>query len=287
MAITEQAPKHSKAELARNLGVSRSSLYYQPKLPAKDLLLQQQIAKVLAEHKAYGHRRVAWELGINPKRARRVMKLFGLKPKRRFKHPIKHQDIGQEPVTIPNLLRDTVIDAPHIAWQSDFTYLPYFGKFIYLATVIDSYTRQILGWALSTRHTTELISEALLYALQKYPPPQLFHSDQGSEYKSQEFLDLLASHTIKPSMSEKASPWQNGRQESLYGKFKLELGHPECYPILGELTEAIARQIYYYNHRRIHTALKCPPTIFYQRYQLAKTITQKLLNPAAPKEQVV
>ena len=287
MSITTLAPRQSKTELAHSLGVSRSSLYYKPKLPGKDLLLKQQIEQVLLEHKTYGHRRVAWELGINPKRARRVMKLFGLKPKRSFKYPMKPKDIGQEQVSIPNLLRDTVIDAPHSAWQSDFTYLPYFGKCIYLATVIDSYTRQILGWALSTRHTTELISEALLNALQKYPPPQLFHSDQGSEYKSQEFLSLLATHSIKPSMSEKASPWQNGRQESLYGKFKLELGHPECYPTLGELTEAIARQIHYYNHHRIHTALKCPPIIFYQRYQLTKFMSQKLLNPAALKEQGV
>jgi len=269
MTVTKQAPKQSKTELARGLGISRGSLYYQPKLPAKDLLLKQQIEKVLTEHKSYGYRRVAWELGINHKRARRVMRLFGLKPRRTIKSPKKPKDIGQEPTTIPNLLKDTVVNSPHVAWQSDFTYLPYFGRFVYLATVINSYTRQILGWALSTRHTTEFILRALLDALQTYPSPDIFHSDQGSEYKSQEFLDLLAQQGIKPSMSVKASPWQNGKQESFYGKFKLELGHPECYSTLGELTEAVARQIYYYNHIRIHSALKYPPVVFYQRYQLA------------------
>jgi len=66
-------------------------------------------------------------------------------------------------------------------------------------------------------------------------------------------------------MSAKSSPWQNGYQESFYSGFKLELGHPEIYPTLGELYEAIAAQIHYYNHRRIHSALKCPPAVFAQR----------------------
>lgn len=72
-------------------------------------------------------------------------------------------------------------------------------------------------------------------------------------------------------MSEKASPWQNGYQESFYSGFKLELGHPKIYSNLGELVEAIARKIYYYNHQRIHTALKCPPAIFAKRYLLNQT----------------
>jgi len=70
-------------------------------------------------------------------------------------------------------------------------------------------------------------------------------------------------------MSAQASPWQNGYQESFYSGFKLELGHPECYPVLGELIEAVAQQIHYYNYRRIHTALKCPPAVFAQRLQIS------------------
>ena len=70
-------------------------------------------------------------------------------------------------------------------------------------------------------------------------------------------------------MSKKSSPWQNGMQESFYGKFKLELGHPKCYETLGELAEAVAHQIYYYNNKRIHSAIKCPPVVFYQRCQMS------------------
>jgi len=86
-------------------------------------------------------------------------------------------------------------------------------------------------------------------------------------------------------MSEKARPWQNGHKESFYSGFKLELGHPECYLTLGELIEAIAQQIHYYNNQRIHTALKCPPTIFAQRIAFLENLT-KNDAPGYPREAV-
>lgn len=284
MAVNQFSPKQSKASIARELGIARSSLYYRHSLPVKDLQLVEEIKQVMKDNSAYGHRRIAWELHINHKRALRVMKLFNLKTQRQTKQPKKPEDIGKEPMAIPNLLTNAVIDSPEVAWQSDFTYIKYFGKFLYLATVINSYTRQILAWQLATRHTTEFISEALLDALAKYPAPRIFHSDQGSEYRSNAILSLLTNNGIKPSMSAKASPWQNGRQESFYGKFKLELGHPENYPTLGQLMEAIAGQIHYYNHKRIHTALKCSPNTFYQRYQITNLLS---LTQAVAKEQCV
>jgi transposase InsO family protein len=89
-----------------------------------------------------------------------------------------------------------------------------------------------------------------------------------SEYKSKKFGKILKANKINLSMSKKASPWQNGFQESFYGKFKLELGHPRCYETLGELAESVAHQIYYYDNKRIHTAIKCPPVVFYQKCQM-------------------
>jgi len=193
------------------------------------------------------------------------MKLFGLKVKRKRKKPSKPKDSGQAPMAIPNLVLGLAISAPHQVWVKDFTYLPYFGKFVYLATVEDIFTRQVVGWAVSTRHNADLTALALLDAITFNPIPKISHSDQGSEYRDKQYLNLLKSLNIKPSMSAKSSPWQNGYQESFYSGFKLELGHPEIYPDLGELYEAIARQIYYYNNRRIHSALKCPPAVFAQR----------------------
>lgn len=263
--VNRLAPPDSKTELAKRLGVSRSALYYELKLPVKDLALKAKIEKVMTNHKAYGHRRIALELNINKKRVKRVMKLFGLKVKRKRKAPKKPKDSGQAPMPIPNLILGLAIEAPHQAWVSDFTYLPYFGRFVYLATVEDVFTRQVVGWAVSTRHNTELVALALLDGAIFNPASAIIHSDQGSEYRNKEYLNLLKSLNIKPSMSAKASPWQNGYQESFYSGFKLELGHPEIYPDLGELIEAIARQIHYYNNYRIHTALKCPPAVFAQR----------------------
>lgn len=261
-ALKKQAPKESKTSLARQLGVSRGLLYYQPKLPAKDLLLKAEIEKVMLKHKAYGHRRVALELEINKKRVRRVMRLFGIKVKRQRKKPFKPKDFNQDASDIPNLISGLPIETPNRVWVADFTYLPYFGRFVYLATVEDVFTRRVIGWAVAKRHCKELVAYALFDAIECQPLPEITHSDQGSEYRSEDYLNLLKSLDIKPSMSQKASPWQNGYQESFYSGFKLELGHPEIYPTLGELVEAIARQIYYYNHERIHTALKCPPETF-------------------------
>lgn len=266
MAINGLSPKRSKTELARQLGVSRQGLYYRPCMPEKDLKLKVEIERTLSVHKAYGHRRVAVALAINKKRALRVMKLFGLKCQRKRKKPIKAKDIGQAPMTIPNLLQGTVIDAPHRVWAADFTFLPHFGRFLYLATVEDVFTRQVVGWQAAIRHNAELVACALLEGAVHCRLPHIIHSDQGREYRSQDYLNLLKCLGIEPSMSDKASPWQNGYKESFYSGFKLELGHPECYPTIGELVEAIAQQIHYYNYHRIHTALKCPPAVFAQRW---------------------
>lgn len=270
MAINQKAPPKSKKELAKELGVSRQSLYYKPRLPLKDMKLKVEIEKVMEKHKAYGHRRIALALSMNKKRILRVMKLFRLKPKRRRKAPFKAKDVNQAPMAIPNLIKGTIIEAQEQVWVSDFTYLPYYGRFVYLATVEDAFTREIVGWELSVRHNADLVSQALLNALKDCSAPKIAHSDQGSEYRSLQYQNLLKASNISPSMSEKASPWQNPCQESFYSNFKLELGHPEAYPILGELAEAIALQIHYYNNDRIHTALKCPPAVFAQRIKKQK-----------------
>lgn len=279
MAINDFSSKQSKSQLAKELNVSRSSLYYKPKIPNKDQILKTEIERVMSDHKAYGHKRIALELEINKKRILRVMKLFGLKPRRKkSRYPEKPADLGQIPMTIPNLIKELIIDRPNQAWVSDFTYLPYFGKFVYLATLEDIFTRQIVGWSISARHNKELIIEALNDALLKYDAPEMAHSDQGSEYCSKKYLDLLNILNINPSMSKKASPWENGFQESFYSGFKLELGHPEIYGTIGELIEAVACQINYYNNRRIHTALKCSPAVFAQRYLLNKSSFIKIKN---------
>lgn len=272
MAVKQKAPFKSKKELAKELGISRASLYDRPKMPEKDLKFKIEIETVMGNNKAYGHKRIAWDLKKNKKKVLRVMKKFDLKPKRHRKAPKKPGDQNQASMAVPNLIQGIIIEAQNHVWVSDFTYLPYFGKFVYLATIEDLFTRQIIGWEISFRHNADLVVQALLNALNHCPAPRIIHSDQGSEYQSKKHLNLLKSFNIQVSMSEKASPWQNPHQESFYSEFKLELGHPECYSTFGELVEAIPQQIHYYNNQRIHIALKCSPRVFAEKCKTQKVV---------------
>ena len=257
------------AKLARDHDISRSSLYYTPKKQDQDEQAKHQIIAVMQDHPAYGHKRIALHLGWNKKKVRRIMKLFQLKPRiTRSKKLVKPADLNTPPTAVPNLLNTRCPIAPHAAWAGDFTYISFQGQFIYLATVMDIYTRNIIGWHIGLHHTTNLVMQAFQDAINRTrAAPQLFHSDQGSEYKSYEYERLLKQYSALPSHSMKSSPWENAYQESFYNNFKLELGNPNKFQDLGELIAAIHTQIHYYNTRRIHTALKMPPVVFAQQYK--------------------
>ena len=137
------------------------------------------------------------------------------------------------------------------------------GKFFYVATVMDLFTREIIGWSVSVRHDHRLVLEALDMALSKTKTlPFFFHSDQGSEYDSIDCITKLQENNIIVSMSAKGHPWENGFQESFYSQFKVDLGWPDQYETFGELIEAIHLQMNYYNKSRIHTSLKMSPVKF-------------------------
>jgi putative transposase len=148
------------------------------------------------------------------------------------------------------------------AWVQDFTYLKFQGAWYYLAVVLDVETRQIVGWRLGASHSSDLTYAAMLDALSKYPPPAIPHSDQGSEYLSYKHRDLCARYEIQLSCSAAGKPWQNGFMERFFGGFKLELGRLTKFTDLDRLHEGIAGQVYYYNTKRIHTALKMSPAAY-------------------------
>lgn len=148
------------------------------------------------------------------------------------------------------------------AWVQDFTYLWFQRSWHYLAVVISLKTREVVGWRLGLRHSSELTHEALLDALSKHPSPAILHSDQGSEYLSYKHQELCQRMEIQLSCSKRASPWQNGFMERWFGNFKLELGSPNQHKDLPQLYEAIALKIHYYNTQRIHTALGMSPAAY-------------------------
>jgi len=256
--------KQTKTTLAKKLGISRGMLYYKHKKPIEDEKLRIEIEEVLVHHPAYGHRRIALELSLNRKRILRVMKKFHLMPrKRRGSRFVKLDDLGKPETKYKNLIEGFCPIRPNVVWVGDFTHIRFHDSWVYLATVMDIYTREIVSWHLSTSHEKELIIEAFLDAVDKRKTiPVYFHSDQGSEYDSEEYLNLIESNGIIVSMSRKSSPWENGYQESFYSGFKLDLGQTNHYKELGELIEVIARTLNYYNNLRIHTVLKMSPVKF-------------------------
>ena len=256
-----QGSETSKTLVAKELGVSRRGLYYHPKKPAKDWLLKCAIEGVLREFPAYGHRRIAMHLAINKKRIQRVMRLFGMKPyRRRGRKPKRDKVVGVR--RYPNLLMTESPAYPGHIWAADFTYLPFQGRFVYLATVIDIFTKEIVGWSVLSMHSTELVLGALFAALQHHPAAAIFHSDNGREYDSESFIKALALVGILISRSQKGCPWENGYQESFYSQFKVELGDPNRFNSLGELVYEIHQVILRYNTRRIHSSIKMPPAQF-------------------------
>lgn len=258
----------TKTALAKSLGVSRSSLYYRKKLPEKDERLKLQIEAVWEEFPEYGHIRLALALGTGKNRVIRVMRTFGMKPpKRRVQKPRKPDDLGKPASAYPNLIKGLCPIAPAVVWAADFTYLPFQGRFLFLATVLDVFTRQVAGFSVLSVHTAALIKGAFEDALHRTGHIPLYHhSDQGSEYDEIQHLKRVGSLGITVSMSKKASPWENGYQESYFSQFKLELGDSNRFESEGELIEEIYRLIHRYNTKGIHRSLKMPPLIFAQKF---------------------
>lgn len=233
----------------------------------QEQLLKDQILAVLSIHPSYGHRRIALALGLGKKKIRRIMKVYGLKPYKRKARWRKRRDERREPQPYPNLIKGRCPLQPGTVLVGDFTHIIHLGKIIYIATYMDLCTREIVGWHIANRHTKEIVLEALLDAIKTMGQvPKVVHTDQGSEYCSKENIEFLSSLGIQISLSKKASPWENGYQESFYNNFKTDLGLEfDRFATLGELVEGIHQTITYYNTKRIHTSLKMTPHQFKQK----------------------
>lgn len=274
-----QEENQTKREIAKGLGIARSTLYYKRKIPPKDELLLLDIKRTLTLHPSYGHRRLAIHLGVNKKRVIRVMQIFRVKPyRRRGRKPVYTKNTTDR--AYPNLIKGWFPDSTGQVWISDFTYLRFHGRFVYLATVEDLNSREVLGWHVSTAHDSALTSAALFHALTWNKAPNILHSDHGSEYTAKPYVELAHQFSIQISMSKKASPWENGYQESFYSQFKVDLGDAERFETLGELTEYIHLRIHIYNSYRIHSAFRMSPR--QHLHKLSQTPVQGFTAPLLP-----
>lgn len=250
----------SKSLRARELGIYRGAFYYKPKKPDKDWKLKCRIEEVLRRHPGYGSPRISLELKRNHKPIERVMKLFGIKAyRRRGKKWKMRKNI---PVVYPNLLLTHFPSFANHIWTADFTHVNYRKIIVYIATIIDLYTRRVVGVQVLTTHSLQLVLGSLMAALHNNPRPVIFHSDNGSEYNSHVFIEALETVGSQISRSAPGCPWENGYQESFHSQFKVDLGDPNRFETLPELVLAIYRTIWEYNNTRIHSALKMPPQQF-------------------------
>ena len=256
----------NKSALAKLWQISRSTLYYVSRKEKTDWDLKCKIEAVLRKRgqSAYGSRRISDALGLNRKRIQRIMRKYGIKPYRR--HGRKYRKRKKIKVIYDNLLLRVIPSYPHHIWASDFTELSWRGITVYLATVLDLYTREIVGLSVSLRKGSQLTLQALWNALLNHPKPEIFHSDNGKDYDAKIFIDTLMEIGSLISRSYPGCPWENGYQESFYDKFKLELADPNRFNSLGELVAGIYQTVWDYNHTRIHSALKMPPRSFAQKY---------------------
>lgn len=268
--------KTNKAAHAKALGIARSTLYYKPKLPDKDWRLKCDIERVLRKHPAYGHRRLAIALKVNRKRILRVMKLFGIKPYRRRGKKWRNVTKVNNRIKYPNLLINQPPGYPNHIWATDFTYLWFQEQWFYVCTMMDLFTRKVVGFSILNNHSVQLVINAFFSAINKHPKPKIIHSDNGSEYNSKDFLGILSNLEIEVSRSKPGCPWENGYQESFYNQFKVDLGDHSRFNTLGELVFEIYKTIHTYNNMRIHTALRMSPMAFNLQYQLTQISCTKV-----------
>jgi transposase InsO family protein len=230
-------------------------------MPERDWQMKCRIEEVLRQDgcHGYGSPRLATALKRNHKVIERVMKLFGIKAYRRRGWKPKKKAVKIE---YPNLLMKTMpLWRGHI-WAADFTEIKWKDKKLYLATVIDLYTREIVGMAVSMHKGLQLTAAALWNTLLTNPRPTIFHSDNGSEYRAAGFVEILKSFGTLISRSAPGCPWENGYQESFYDKWKVDFGDPGRHESFGELVAEIYRSIWIYNNTRIHSSLDMPPVQF-------------------------
>jgi len=188
------------------------------------------------------------------------MHKYGIKPLRRRIKIFKKEDVNTPEIEYINVFKMLCPLVVNVVWVSDFIYIQYHGRFVYLAVVQEYISREVLGIAISRYHDRNLVIEALLNTFERgNTGARYIHSDQGSEYRSREYTELCNNLGLTISMSDKGSPWQNGQMESFFGRFKAESGDLNRFSELVELISYIYQQVYYYNNERIHTSLGMSP----------------------------
>ncbi len=255
--------------MCRLLEVSRSGFYAwlerRDSLELNDRRLLQLIREIFAQsHETYGSPRIYRELrtrGVRCDKARveRLMQENGITPPRKKKYRVTTDSNHKNPVA-PNVLqRDFSSPAPNLRWVSDITYVWTWAGWLYLAVVLDLFSRRVVGWAMDSRLDTESLTlNALHMALRNRAPDRglIHHSDRGTQYTSADFQKVLDAHGIVCSMSRRGNCWDNAVSESFFATLKLDLVFRRTFRTRREARQAIFNYIeVFYNRQRRHSYL--------------------------------
>ena len=256
-------------------GVSRSGFYRfdqdgQPG-PDPDMDLRDAIQRIALEWPSYGRPRITAELRrrgwtVNPKRVYRLLREDNLLCVRKRKF-IVTTDSNHGRKVYPNLARDIVLTGVDQLWRADITYVRLREEFVFLAVILDAYSRRVIGWALDRTMEDELTLAALRMAIERrnIQPGLVHHSDRGSQYASNDYTDLLKSHGIEISMSRKGNPWDNAACESFMKTLKYEEVLRNEYRDLPEARASIVEFLEkVYNQKRLHSALGYMPPVEFE-----------------------
>jgi putative transposase len=243
---------------AELLELSRASVYYLPRsTPSSDLALMRRIDELHLNHPFAGSRMLRDLLGqeghsVGRRHVATLMKVMGIEAL--YRRPNTSRKHAAHPI-YPYLLRKRVIERPNEVWAMDITYIPMSRGFVYLAAVLDWATRRVLAWRLSISMNTDFCIEAVEEALAKYGPPEIFNTDQGSQFTSAEFTSLLQTNDIAISMDGKGAWRDNVFVERLWKTIKYEEVYLHAYETVSDARAGLARYIDFYNRRRPHRAL--------------------------------
>ena len=254
-------PGHPHLSIMRQcelVSISRSSFYYQP-VPetAGSLALMRLIDAQFLETPWYGSRQMARHLrreghDVGRKRVRRLMAVMGLVPiYQRPRTTVPHPDHR----IWPYLLRNMVIDRPNQVWCADITYIPMRRGFLYLVAVMDWSTRKVLSWRVSNTMDVAFCIEALEEALARFGRPEIFNTDQGSQFTSSDFTGVLQGAGVRISMDGRGRWMDNVFLERLWRSLKYECIYLHAFETGSELRAELSRRIGYYNARRPHSTL--------------------------------
>lgn len=265
--------------LSAAVGVSRASFYRHrhrgapaPVSNQAETELRQTIERIALEMPTYGYRPMTAELHrrgllVNRKRVLRLMRQDNLlcRRKRSF---VSTTDSSHSLKVFPNLARELKITAVDQLWVADITYIRLPREFVYLAVVLDAFSRRVIGWAIDRHLTTELTLKALQLALttRSVPVGLVHHSDRGVQYASADYISLLIKHQIRVSMSRPGNPYDNAKAERFMRTIKYEEVYLTEYETLIDARASIRRFIEdVYNRKRLHSALGYRPPVEFEQ----------------------